>query len=52
LDFFSYEYQNEERSHVKHLLAEVVGVLVEKYGLENKQIISKHTQDEAIEGKI
>ncbi|CAM4853860.1 unnamed protein product [Rotaria socialis] len=52
LDFFSYEYQSEERSHVKHLLAELIGVFVEKYGLENKQIISKHTQDEAIEGVI
>jgi hypothetical protein len=34
LDFFSWEYQNEDRPHVKHILAELLGIFVEKYGLD------------------
>jgi hypothetical protein len=49
LDFFSYEYRNENRPHVKRILAELIGVFVEKYGLEQKEIMS---QNKTIEGKI
>ncbi|CAF1006016.1 unnamed protein product [Rotaria sp. Silwood1] len=52
LDFFSYEYQHENRSNVKHLLAELIGVFVDKYGLANKQTTSNNHQDKVIEGKI
>lgn len=31
LDFFSHEYKTETRAHVKHLLAELVGIFSEKY---------------------
>jgi D-ribose pyranose/furanose isomerase RbsD len=41
LDFFSYEYQHENRPHVKRILAELIGVFVEKYGLNYQQITSK-----------
>ena len=33
LEFLSREYRHETRSHVKHLLAELVGVFIEKYHL-------------------
>ena len=33
LEFFSREYRHETRSRVKHLLAELVGVFIEKYHL-------------------
>ncbi|CAF1260744.1 unnamed protein product [Adineta steineri] len=38
LDFFSREYKNENRSHVKHLLAELVGVFIEKYQVNSNEI--------------
>ena len=37
LDFLSNEYQYESRPYVKSLLAELVGIFVEKYGLQHKQ---------------
>jgi hypothetical protein len=37
LDFFSREYKNENRPHVKHLLAELVGVFVEKYHVQHNE---------------
>jgi hypothetical protein len=39
LDFFSYEYRHETRPHVKRILAELLGVFVEKYGLTYKQTL-------------
>ena len=30
-DFFSQEYKTETRSHVKQLIAELVGIFIEKY---------------------
>ncbi|CAF1244746.1 unnamed protein product [Adineta steineri] len=39
LDFFSYEYQHETRPHVKRILAELLGIFVEKYGLQSKETI-------------
>jgi hypothetical protein len=39
LDFFSYEYRHETRPHVKRILAELLGVFVEKYGLKYKQTL-------------
>ncbi|CAF4251535.1 unnamed protein product [Rotaria sp. Silwood2] len=52
LDFFSHEYQHENRSNVKRLLAELIGVFVDKYGLENKQTTSNNSQDKIIEDTI
>ena len=37
LDFFSREYKNENRPHVKQILAEVVGIFMEKYHIEQNQ---------------
>lgn len=37
LDFFSREYKNENRPHVKHLLAELLGVFMEKYHIDHNQ---------------
>ena len=37
LEFFSREYRSESRAHVKHLLAELAGVLIEKYQLHADQ---------------
>lgn len=34
LEFLSREYRHETRSNVKHVLAELVGIFVEKYGLD------------------
>lgn len=48
LDFFSREYKNENRLHVKHLLAELVGVFIEKYHIESNQSIKNQN---SIEGK-
>jgi hypothetical protein len=45
LDFFSREYKNENRPYVKHLLAELVGIFIEKYNIENNQTVK-------VEGKI
>jgi hypothetical protein len=47
LDFFSREYKNENRPHVKHLLAELVGVFIEKYNIEHNQ-----NNGNSIEGRI
>jgi len=47
LDFFSYEYRNENRPHVKRILAELIGIFIEKYGLDYQQIIPK-----AVQGRI
>jgi hypothetical protein len=37
LDFFSQEYKSENRPYVKQLLAEVVGIFMEKYHIEHNQ---------------
>jgi hypothetical protein len=57
LDFFSREYKNETRPHVKHLLAELVGVFIEKYqdqhnpmGANNGE--RKHSFVQGISSKI
>ncbi|CAF3881192.1 unnamed protein product [Rotaria sordida] len=52
LDFFCYEYQHENRPNVKRLLAELIGVFVDKYGLENKQTTSNNIQDKVIEDAV
>jgi hypothetical protein len=52
LDFFSYEYRNENRPHVKRILAELIGVFVEKYGLEQKDVISNHIHNRINQGRI
>ena len=44
LDFFSYEYQHENRPYVKRILAELIGIFIEKYGLNYAQLISKIAQ--------
>jgi hypothetical protein len=44
LDFFSYEYRHENRPHVKRILAELIGIFIEKYGLDYQQITSKAIQ--------
>ena len=46
--FFAYEYHHETRLHVKRLLAEVIGVLAEKYELEPCQTA---TDTECVEGQ-
>ena len=47
LDFFTYEYQHEHRPYAKRILAELLGIFIEKYTLDYAQLISKGT-----EGKI
>lgn len=46
LDFFSYEYQHENRPYVKRILAELIGIFIEKYGLNYVELISKIAQGE------
>jgi hypothetical protein len=41
LDFFSWEYRNENRPHVKRILAELIGIFVEKYELDHTKMMSK-----------
>jgi hypothetical protein len=41
IDFFSHEYRNEDRPYVKRILAELIGIFVEKYGLDYTKMISK-----------
>lgn len=38
VDFFSREYKNENRPYVKHLLAELFGVFLEKYEIKQDKI--------------
>ena len=38
LDFFSTEYRNDDRPHVKRILAELIGIFVEKYGPDYTKI--------------
>jgi len=45
IDFFSREYRNETRPYIKHLLAEVVGVLLEKYEIKQDEINNDCTQN-------
>ena len=52
LDFFSYEYRHETRPHVKRILAELLGIFVEKYGLEHKQTVLNDSINKDIYGKI
>ena len=57
LDFFSREYKNENRPHVKHLLAELVGVFIEKYHVDSNQTIGNNGQNgernhSSVEGMI
>lgn len=49
LDFFTREYQNESRSHVKHLLAELTGIWIEKYQVGEQDGEANHS---STEGKI
>ncbi|CAF4672940.1 unnamed protein product [Rotaria sp. Silwood1] len=46
LDFFSQEYKNENRPHVKHLLAELVGIFIEKYHIEHNQLGEHNEQNQ------
>ncbi|CAF4739159.1 unnamed protein product [Rotaria sp. Silwood1] len=39
LDFFSREYRNANRSHVKHILAKLVGIFIEKYHIKNNETV-------------
>lgn len=50
LNFLALEYQNEQRFHMKRLLSELVGVLIEKYDIENKEIISSQPKEETVPG--
>lgn len=49
LDFFAREYQNENRSHVKHLLAELTGIFIDKYQIGEQDTEPNHS---STEGKI
>ncbi|UJR13818.1 hypothetical protein I4U23_000829 [Adineta vaga] len=44
LDFFSHEYRQENRPQVKRILAELLGIFVEKYGLQSKQTVLNDAQ--------
>ncbi|CAF4342904.1 unnamed protein product, partial [Rotaria sp. Silwood2] len=46
LDFFSQEYKNENRPYVKQLLAELVGIFIEKYHIEHNQIEGNNEQNQ------
>lgn len=55
LDFFAREYRHETRSHVKHLLAELVGIFIEKYHLEpprrrSSSIVQEQSSSTAVPG--
>ena len=48
LAFLSREYRSESRAHVKHLLAELGGVLIEKYQLHGDQNEHNCQQDQGV----
>jgi hypothetical protein len=54
LDFFSREYKTENRPHVKHLLAELVGVFIEKYHVDCDQTTKNNAErnHSSVEGMI